>query len=99
MRGGYLNYLSREEIGKWYVKNARQEWIMALKVIHKDGAALACGWNILTTYIDEIELDMTEYSLYINNECDVSIEKIKYIARIANVNYVTVKQMLGKKKF
>ena len=56
----------------------------------------ACGWSILTTYFDDIELDMTEYSLYINNERDISKEKIKFIAQIANVNYVTAKQMLEK---
>lgn len=57
-----------------------------------------CGWNIITTYIDEINTDETEYSLYIKNVTEVNAEKIKFVAKTANVNFVIAKQMLEKKK-
>ena len=58
----------------------------------------ACGWNIVTTFFDNINIDTTEYCLYINNKSDINKEKIKMIAQITGINYVTAKQMLGKKE-
>lgn len=57
-----------------------------------------CGWSILTTYIDEIYQDTTEYSLYIKNESEIDREKIKFVAKIANVNFIFAKQMLEGKE-
>lgn len=34
-----------------------------------------CGWNIITTYIEDIDRDETEYSLYIKNVTEVDAEK------------------------
>lgn len=47
-----------------------------------------CGWNIITTYIEDIDRDETEYSLYIKNVTEVDAEKIKFVAKTANVNFV-----------
>lgn len=55
-----------------------------------------CGWGTLTTYIDKIHQDMTEYSIYTKNIADINKDKIKVISRIAGVNYITAKQMLEK---
>ena len=53
-----------------------------------------CGWNIITTKIDEIFDDMTEYSIYINDGNKVNIENMKLISKIAGVNFIIAKQML-----
>lgn len=57
-----------------------------------------CGWNIITTYIEEINTDETEYSLYIKKVTEIDAEKIKFVAKTTNVNFVIAKQMLEKKE-
>lgn len=53
-----------------------------------------CGWEILTTYIDKIHQDMTEYSICIKDVANIDKDKIKVISQIAGVNYIVAKQML-----
>lgn len=55
-----------------------------------------CGWGILTTYIDKIHQDMTEYSICIKSVANIDKDRIKVISRIAGVNYLVAKQMLEK---
>lgn len=57
-----------------------------------------CGWNIVTTYIDGIDADDTEYSLYIRNVIEIDKEKIKFVAKTASVNFLIAKQMLAEKE-
>lgn len=57
-----------------------------------------CGWNVITSYIDEIDLDMTVYSVFIKNSVDIDKEKIKFIAKTANVSFNMAKQILEKKQ-
>lgn len=57
-----------------------------------------CEWNMVTTYIEDIDLDMTEYSLYIKNESEIDIDKIKFVSKTANVSAVIAKQMLDGKE-
>ena len=71
----------------WYIKGTTQGWICP-----------ACGWNIVTTHIDEIDADETEYSLYIKNIHDYDKEKIRFIAKTANVNFIMAKHMLEEKE-
>lgn len=71
----------------WNIEGASQGWWCPV-----------CGWNIVTTYIEDINLDMTEYSLYIKNESEIDREKIKFVAKIANLNYITAKQILEGKE-
>ena len=71
----------------WNIEGATQGWRCPV-----------CGWSIVTTYIDDINLDMTEYSLYIKNESEIDREKIKFVATTANVNYIIAKQMLEGKE-
>lgn len=71
----------------WYIKGSTQGWICP-----------ACGWNIVTTRIDEIDADETEYSLYIKNVYRIDIEKIKFVAKTANVNFNMAKHMLEEKE-
>lgn len=72
---------------KWSIEGATQGWRCPV-----------CGWNIITTYIDEINADETEYSLYIEKVTEVDAEKIKFVAKTANVNFAIAKQMLEKKE-
>mgnify|MGYP001139159423 CR=1 FL=1 len=58
----------------------------------------ACGWGILTTYNPEIDVDATEYSLYIRNISTIDINGIRLIAEIASVNFLTAKRMLEEKE-
>ena len=39
-----------------------------------------CGWGTLTTYIDKIHQDMTEYSIYTKSIANIDKDKIKVIA-------------------
>lgn len=71
----------------WSIEDAIQGWRCPV-----------CGWNIITTYIEEIDTDETEYSLYIKKVTKIDAEKIKFVAKIANVNFVIAKQMLEKKE-
>ena len=40
-----------------------------------------CGRNIITTYIEDIESDETEYGLCTKNVTEVDTEKIKFVSR------------------
>lgn len=71
----------------WSIEGATQGWRCPV-----------CGWNIITTYIEEINTDETEYSLYIKKVTEIDAEKIKFVAKTANVNFVIAKQMIEKKE-
>lgn len=55
-----------------------------------------CGWEILTTYIDEIYLDQTEYSIWIKHVTNINKDIIRIISKIAGVNYIEIRNMLEK---
>ena len=40
----------------------------------------ACGWNIITTYIDKLYQDNTEYSIFIKKINNIDKDKIKLIS-------------------
>lgn len=67
--------------------HATQGWICSV-----------CGWGAVTTYIEEIYCDATEYSLYFKNVSDIDVEKIKLVAKTACVNFLPAKQMLEKEE-
>ena len=69
----------------WFIDGCIQGWVCPL-----------CGWDIVTTYIDDIYIDETDYSLYIKKESEISIEKIKLVSRISGVNFIIARQMLEK---
>lgn len=55
-----------------------------------------CGWNVLTTYVDEIYLDQTEYSIWIKNLTNINKDIIRIVSKIAGVNYIDARNMLAK---
>ena len=67
----------------WYVEGAVQGWVCP-----------ACDWSIITTHINEIDADQTEYSLYIRNAFGIDIEKIRFVAKTANVSFIIAKHLL-----
>ena len=69
----------------WYIENSIQIW-----------KCPSCGCDIVTTYISDIDSDETEYSLYKKTVTEIDIEKIKLVAKIANVNSIIAKQMIEK---
>ena len=71
----------------WSIEGATQGWRCPM-----------CGWNIITTYIEDIDRDETEYSLYIKNVTEVDVEKIKFVAKTANVNFVIENQIIEKRE-
>lgn len=67
----------------WFSEGSVQGWMCS-----------NCGWNLMTTNIDEIYEDTVEYSIYIKNINEINNEKIKSIARITGVNFIIAKKML-----
>ncbi len=67
----------------WFSENSVQGWVCSV-----------CGWNLMTTNIDKIYEDMTEYSIYIKNMNEINNEKIKTVAGIAGVNFIIARNML-----
>lgn len=67
----------------WFVKDSAQGWMCP-----------SCGWNLMTTNINEIYEDITEYSIYLRKVNEVNIEKIKFIARIAGISFTIARKML-----
>ncbi|MGN0160587.1 MAG: cytidine deaminase [Lachnospiraceae bacterium] len=63
----------------WSIEGATQGWRCPV-----------CGWNIITTYIDEINSDETEYSLYIKKVSEIDAETIKFVAKTANDEYICI---------
>ena len=53
-----------------------------------------CGWAIATSYISEIDQDITEYSLFIKNTENINKDIIRLISRIAGVNFLTARQLI-----
>lgn len=58
-----------------------------------------CGWEVLTTFIDEINQDITEYRINIKKSDSIDIEKIKAISQIAGINFLSAKEVLMKGNF
>ncbi|MDE7340357.1 MAG: hypothetical protein K2N80_07310 [Lachnospiraceae bacterium] len=75
------------EAMNWSIDGSTQGW-----------SCPVCGWGIVTTYIDEIDIDQTEYCIYIKNMTIIGMEIIKIVAKIANVNFMIAKQMLQEKE-
>ena len=66
-----------------------------------EGSCLAvrcpnCGWSLVTTYIDKIHSDSTIYTITIINIPDPTIPQIRLVAKLANVNWLQVKDMLAQ---
>jgi hypothetical protein len=54
----------------------------------------SCGWGFVTTYIEPIHLDETEYTLCIAPIATPSIEIIRCIANTLMCNYLNTKERL-----
>ena len=72
----------------WSIEGATQGWRCPM-----------CGWNIITTYIEDIDRDETEYSLYIKNVTEVDVEKIKFVAKQLMLILLLRSKCLKKEKY
>ena len=55
---------------------------------------LKCGWGLVTTYIEPIKTDQTNYTLSIPTIGEPDIDHIKAISNILNVNFIKSKSLL-----
>ena len=53
-----------------------------------------CGFEILTSHIDNMAQDMKEYSVYIMHTDNIDKDKIKLVSQIAGVNFIDARRML-----
>lgn len=54
----------------------------------------SCGNSIVTTYIDEIELDETIYSISISPIATPTAVEIKHVAKIRNCSFIDAREIL-----
>jgi len=90
--------VTKEENQEVICEKCKGEMNFSIKGSEQGWSCPVCGWGIVTTYIDEIDADMTEYSLCIRNVQEIDKEKIEFIAKIANVNFIIARQMLQEKE-
>ena len=62
------------------------------------GECLKCGWGLVTTYIEPIKTDETNYTLSIPMISEPNIDHIKAVSTILNVNFLKSKSLLQKGK-
>lgn len=54
-----------------------------------------CGWNVVTTYFSPIEKDSNVYKVFIKEGITVNINQIKVISKLAGINFLSAKKLLG----
>lgn len=72
----------------WSIEGATQGWRCPM-----------CGWNIITTYIEDIDRDETEYSLYIKNVTEVDVEKKNLLQKQLMLILLLRSKCLKKEKY
>ena len=53
-----------------------------------------CGWAAVTTYMPEIEDDLTKYGIIIEQGNTVDVELIKLVSRISGMNVLEARKLL-----
>lgn len=53
-----------------------------------------CGWNVVTTYLSPIQRDTATYQVFVHITGRPTIDQIRCISKIANRNFLEVRQML-----
>ena len=53
-----------------------------------------CGWNIVTTKIDDIMLDTQLYQLFVLKNEHINRNQIRILSKISGMNYICIKQIL-----
>lgn len=91
-----LEYLFQRKVNKVLCEKCKTNMIPVRGNSVQGWSCPVCGWGILTTYIDKIYQDMTEYSICTKSIANIDKDKIKVVSQIAGVNYIVAKQMLEK---
>lgn len=55
-----------------------------------------CDWNLVTSYIPEIELDETLYEVKVNNGDIHNINHVKIIAEVSGLNFLSSRKLLSE---
>ena len=55
-----------------------------------------CDYSIATSYFEDWYYDTTKYSIYIQPTENISIDKLKYIAKKCQMSIIKIKQELSK---
>lgn len=84
------------EVNKMLCEKCKTQMIYVRENSVQGWTCPVCGWEILTTFIDQIHQDMTEYSICTKRITNIDQDKIKVISKISGVNYIVAKQMLEK---
>ena len=53
-----------------------------------------CDWSVVTTYIPEIKLDATSYEILITGGDYRSLDQVKLLARVGDMNFITARKLL-----
>lgn len=59
---------------------------------------LNCGWIVVTTYIPKLQLDRTNYRVYVTGADFKNVRHIQIISKIYGMNYIVVKKLLQEDK-
>lgn len=55
----------------------------------------SCNWSIVTTYFSDMELDETIYKIELLPDANATIDKIRLISKIGNLNFILSKKILN----
>ncbi|MCR5847843.1 MAG: Zn-ribbon domain-containing protein [Lachnospiraceae bacterium] len=55
-----------------------------------------CGWTAVTTYMSEIEDDLTKYSIFIEQGNSTDRELIKLVSELSGMNFLEARNILLK---
>lgn len=53
-----------------------------------------CNWGYATSYFEPIELDHTQYGIFLSGNHEATLENIKLIAGISGFNYLRTREVL-----
>ena len=92
-----FEFMTQKENGKLYCSRCGQEII---SIIEGHSLILTCsehGGRIATTYFSDMELDSTNYEIFLKPNNIVNKDNIKIISKISNLNFLESKKLLESK--
>ena len=69
-----------------------EDAVQKMSYRNDSNARRQCGWNIVTTKIDDIMLDTQLYQLYILKNEHINRNQIRILSKISGMNYICIKQ-------
>lgn len=53
-----------------------------------------CGWNILTTFLDDIFTDVTEYTVDLKVDEKIDLDKVRVVSKVSGISYALAREYL-----